>query len=68
MLCGSCWYSAVRESVMQGRAGEELGAELKRSLERYLKPGPSGKGASCAVINIWLEIVCICTCSALMIV
>ena len=29
---------------MQGRAGEELGAELTKSLERYLKPGSSGRG------------------------
>ena len=29
---------------MQGRAGEELGAELSKALERCLKAGPSGKG------------------------
>ncbi|CAL8462353.1 g1886 [Coccomyxa elongata] len=29
-----------------GRAGEELGAELTKSLERYLKPGSSGRGGS----------------------
>ncbi|KAK9906890.1 hypothetical protein WJX75_009799 [Coccomyxa subellipsoidea] len=28
----------------QGRSGEELGIELTKSLERYLKPGRSGKG------------------------
>ena len=34
-------------AYVQGRSGEELGIELTKSLERYLKPGRSGKGTSC---------------------
>lgn len=34
-------------AYVQGRSGEELGVELTKSLERYLKPGRSGKGTLC---------------------
>ncbi|GAB4822267.1 hypothetical protein N2152v2_009313 [Parachlorella kessleri] len=43
-LAFSVECSPVASSAFQGRGGEELGAELTRSLERALYPGPTGRG------------------------